>query len=154
MKMFQVICLVLMTTATSVIASNVINESENPQFLFVLSAESGSYDGEMLTLTGVPSVVYFSDRPYRIAGHMSVEEFVEMWGEGADDFVVDPPNAALSIFDSNGNYNVVVELIDLQSGSETIIFNVRVLQGSIPTSFGVASLFIDPINQNGQWTGT
>ena len=79
MKTFQAICLVLVATATSVTASHVINESESPQFLFVMSAISGSCDGETLTLTGVPAVVFFSDRPYRIAGHMTLAEFVEKW---------------------------------------------------------------------------
>ena len=73
MKRILLICLVL-TATTAVLADHVIDESENPQFLFVMSAVSGSFDGETLTLTGVPSVVYFSDRPYRIAGHMSLEE--------------------------------------------------------------------------------
>ncbi|MCP4229153.1 MAG: hypothetical protein GY771_03270 [bacterium] len=41
-----------------------------------MSAVSGSCDGETLTLNDVPAVVYFSDRPYRIAGYVSEEQFL------------------------------------------------------------------------------
>ena len=151
MKTILAIYLVLVATATSVTASHVINESENPQFLFVMSAESGSYDGETLTLTGVPSVVYFSDRPYRIAGHMSVEEFVELWGEGVDNYEVDPPNATLSILEEDGAINIVVELSDLQNENDILTFKVRVLNGDAPASFGAASLFIDSHSLSRRW---
>jgi len=140
MKALLAICLVLVTAATSVTASHVINESENPLFLSVLSAESGSYDGETLTLTGVPAVVYFSDRPNRIAGHMSVQEFVEMWEEGADNFADNPPNAALSI--SNGDV-AVVELTNPLLIENGVTFVIEILDGDIPVSLDSSALFID-----------
>ena len=143
MRMILTICIMLTAPTTSVLADNVIDEGESPQFLFVISAVSGSCDGETLTLTGVPSVVYFSNRPYRIAGHINLEEFEEIWIEGVDNFMVDPPNATLSIFDSNGNENVVVELSDLHGEGSTLTFTVRALTGDAPASFGTASLFVD-----------
>ncbi len=149
MKMFQVICLVLVMAATSVSANPVINESENPQFLFVMSAVSGSYDGETLTLTGVPSVVYFSDRPYRIAGHMSIQEFVEMWEEGTDSYEVDPPNATLSSYDDSGDIDVVIELTGTPDVSgASVVFPVKVLLGNIPEVLSASSLFIDVFTKN------
>ena len=109
--------------------NHAIDESENPRFLLVMSAVSGSYDGETLTLTGVPAVVYFSDRPYRIAGHMSLDEFVEMWGEGADDFAADPPNAALTI--SGVEETIIVELIGIAAvGSDSISYQIRISPGA------------------------
>jgi len=149
MKTLLVICLVLTATATSVTASQVINESENPQFLFVMSAVSGSFDGETLTLTGVPAVVYFSDRPYRIAGHMSLEEFIEIWGEGVDDFAVDPPNATLSSYDDSGDIDVVIELTGTPDVSgASVVFTVKVLLGNIPEVLSASSLFIDVFTKN------
>ncbi|MCP4231907.1 MAG: hypothetical protein GY771_17400 [bacterium] len=136
--------LVLLALIVPVLANtHVIDESENPRYLFCLSAESGSYEGETLTLTGVPSVVYFSDRPYRIAGHISLGEFVELWGEGTDNFEADPPNATLSIFDEQGYKNVVIEISNPVLMKGTISFTADILQGSIPASFSAGTLFID-----------
>ncbi len=154
MKTLLVICLVLVAAATSVTASHVINESENPQFLFVMSAVSGSYDGETLTLTGIPSVVYFSDRPYRIAGHMSIQEFVELWEEGANYYEVDPPNATLSILEEDGAIDVVLELTNQLLIENGVTFDITILDGEIPVSFDSSSLFIDasPTTVNSQIT--
>ena len=149
MKMLLTICIMLATTTTVVLADHVIDESENPGFLFVMSAVSGSCDGETLTLTGVPAVVYFSDRPYRIAGHLSVEKFVELWGEGADSFAADPPNATLSIYDAGGNNDVVIELAGAPDISgDSVIFEVRVLLGNLPEVLSASSLFIDVFTKN------
>ncbi len=59
-------------------AENVIDDSKNPGYLFVISGMSGSLDGDKLTLNGVPNVIYFSDRPDRVAGHLSLKKFVEI----------------------------------------------------------------------------
>ena len=144
MKTIFAIYLVLAAAATTLMAGHVIDESESPHFLLVLSAESGSYEGETLTLTGVSAVVYFSDRPYRIAGHLSVEKFVKMWGERADDFAADPPNATLSIFEENVVNNVVIEMIAVPDISgDSVIFPVEIILGDIPEEVFASSLFID-----------
>ena len=52
-------------------AENIIDDSKETSYLFVISGMSGSLDGDKLTLNGVPNVVYFSDRPDRVAGHIS-----------------------------------------------------------------------------------
>ncbi|MCP4229148.1 MAG: hypothetical protein GY771_03245 [bacterium] len=143
MKTILTIYLILTAATTAVLANHAIDESENPQYLFTLSAESGSYEGETLTLTGVPSVVYFSDRPYRIAGHRSVEEFVELWGEGSGSFKADPPNATLSILGEDGNTDIVVELTNPLLIENGVTFEIIVLDGKIPVSFDSSALFID-----------
>ena len=144
MKKVLIIYLLLTSSITAVLANHVIDDSEVPQFLFVVSATAGSYDGETLTLTGVPSVIYFSDRPYRIAGHVSLEEFVELWREGVDDFAVEPPNATLSIYTPEGNSDAVIELIDLSGFTvDSVSYRVVQLQGEIPEIIPVCSLFID-----------
>lgn len=145
MRIVLTICVMMAATATAEMADHVVDESENPQFLFVLSAESGSYNGETLTLTGVPAVLYFSDRPYRIAGHMSLEEFVEMWGEGADSFEMDPPSATLSFLGEDWNLNAVMEISDPILLNDTIAFTADILLGTIPASFAVSTLFMDVV---------
>ena len=124
-----------------VFAEHVIDDSKNPGYLFVISGTSGSLDGDTLTLNGVPNVIYFSDRPNRNAGHMSVSKFLEMWDKGSDSFKADPPNATLSMLKNEGI--VVVELISVEQKSGSVVFKVAVLEGTIPESFRTTSLFID-----------
>ncbi len=55
-----------------VFAENISEYSKGIHYQHVLSATSGSLKGDTLTLNGVPNVIYFSDRPDRVAGHMSL----------------------------------------------------------------------------------
>jgi hypothetical protein len=135
--------------------SEVQNEVEGPQYLAVMSGKSGSYDGEKLTLHEVPMVMYFSDRPWRIAGKMGVKKFIVGWKKNYSDLETDPPNAILSILNENGTTtNVVVELLTPEFIDGAVHFIIKILDGVVPEKMGSTSLFIDPINQNGQWTGT
>ncbi len=132
---------------------HVVDESAEPRFLFVISSASGTAGDGSLTLDGVPSVVYFSDRPARIAGHMSLEALAEAWDLDQDSFAAIPPNAALSILETGAD--VVVELMSLELTDDRLRFDVRVLDGTLPAgSFGPASLFIDEFINGGAWTGT
>jgi len=124
---------------------HVLESSQKPQYLFVQSAKSGSFDGEKLTLRGIPLVVYFSDRPYRIAGHVSLKEFLGKWDKGSDSFRADPPNATLSIYEESGSKNAVIELMDPRIDGDSLTYKVRVLEGNVPSSFGSSSLFIDGV---------
>jgi len=123
-----------------VFAEHVIDDSKNTGYLFVISGTSGSLDGDTLTLNGVPNVIYFSDRPHRIAGHLSLEKFVELWNQGSDNFKADPPNAQLSIIDNSGESHEV-----LMVKGDTIAFNVRLFQQreTTPNTFNAATLFVD-----------
>lgn len=120
------------------------SQSQNPQFLYVVSGASGSVDGDVLTLDGVPSVVYFSDRPDRIAGHLDLGAFTKLWSSELGGFGQVPPNAVLAML-SDGNEGVVLELLDVSADSDGLHFDVEVLEGStlLEGSFGQASLFID-----------
>jgi len=126
-----------------VFAEHVIDDSKNTGYLFVISGTSGSLDGDKLTLNGVPNVIYFSDRPARKAGHMSLSEFIKMWNKGSDSFKADPPNATLSVLKKEGANNVVVELMSVVQKSDSVIFKVAVLEGTTPASFYMSTLFID-----------
>ena len=140
---------VMLTLLPSLVfAENVIDDSKNPGYLFVLSGTSGSLKGDTLTLNGVPNVIYFSDRPNRVAGHLSLEKFVELWNKGVNSYKADPPNAVLSIFGENGSKNTVVELLNPEVKAGSISFNVKVLQGEVPKSVGPTSLFIDLYGEN------
>ncbi len=134
----------LTLVAGLVFAENVIDDSKKPQYLFTLASKSGSSDGNKLTLKGVPLVVYFADRPNRIAGHITLEKFVGMWDKGVDNFYVDPPDAELAIYDESGDKHSVMIISAPEVKGDTISFLVRVFAESIPKSFGHSTLFIDP----------
>jgi len=127
-----------------VFAEHVIDDSKNTGYLFVISGTSGSLKGDTLTLNGVPNVIYFTDRPARKAGHLSLEKFVEMWDKGDDSFKADPPNATLSVLKKDAAKNVVVELISVKQKSGSVVFKVAVLgEGPAQEGFKMSSLFID-----------
>jgi len=134
---------VLMRVPGLVFAEHVIDDSKNTGYLFVISGTSGSLDGDTLTLNGVPNVIYFSDRPDRVAGHLSLEKFVESWNKGSDSFKADPPNATLSVLKKDGEENVVVELMSVKQKNGSVIFKVAVLEENVTGAFEASSLFVD-----------
>jgi hypothetical protein len=114
--------------------------------LFVQNAQGVSLDNTKLTLKGIsPSTIFFSDRPQRIAGHMSTKEFISLWSTGKDSFLADPPNANLSVFGESKVGDVVVELRNPTLTGQDFSYDVRVLDGKMPPQSGACSLFIDVI---------
>jgi len=133
----------LMLVPGLLFAEHVIDDSKNTGYLFVISGTSGSLDGDKLTLNGVPNVIYFSDRPTRKAGHLSLEKFVESWNKGNDSFKADPPNATLSVLKKDGAKNVVVELMSVEQKGGSVVFKVVVLEGKVNGILAPVTLFID-----------
>lgn len=120
--------------------------SKKVDLLFVQNAKSVSYTGGRLVLHGVnPMTVCFSDRPYRMAGHMPTVNMVPMWSEGKDSFLKDPPNATLSIFNGKAVSDAVVVLNHPQLTGSDLSYEVTVLDGNLAAHGGACSLFIDII---------
>jgi hypothetical protein len=120
------------------------------ELLFVETADDIVAADGKLTLKGIgKTVIYFSDRPERLAGHYSVPEFLSFWsnGEGPDSFLKDPPNATLSVFEPGQKdlTEAVVEISHPQVSADDMTYDVKVLSGNLPKSGGAASLFIDII---------
>jgi len=135
-----------------VFAEHVIDYEKEPGYLFVISGSSGSLEGDTLTLNGVPNVIYFSDRPARKAGHISVTKFVDNWQNTPESLKSDPPNAVLSILSEDGNKNIVVELQKPSVEGNVISFKIKILQGTAPKEFKESSLFIDG-TEIWEWVG-
>ena len=118
--------------------------------LFVLNARGASLQNGRLVLTGVsPNAIVFADRPVRAAGHDLTSRIVEDWGSGSDNFLKDPPNATISVFqkDGNGVRDAVVVLKNPKLEGENLAFDVDVLEGDIKGADGAASVFIDIIGR-------
>jgi hypothetical protein len=116
--------------------------------LYVQSARGMAYENGQLTLEGIaPTTIIFSDRPDRITGHITLDDFLDSWGEGDDSFADDPPNAALSIFTEDEINDVIVVLSDPQLDGDQLSYSVEILDGELPASGGPSSLFIDMIGR-------
>ena len=128
-------------------AAGTAGESETVELLFVQDAKGMSYDGETLTMEDAdPYTLFFSDRPERIAGHLTIEAFLEEVSKGADSFAEDPPNATLVVFDGDKLHQVVLELpTKPQYRDGNLLFEVRVIEGTVPEPGGASSLFIDTV---------
>jgi len=126
-----------------VFADNVIDDSKNPQYLFTLASKSGTFEGDTLTLKGVPLVVYFSDRPVRVSGHITLEKFLWLWDKGVDNFKNNPPNAELAIYEESGDKHAVLIISKPEINGGAVSFKVKLIGESIPKSFGHSTLFID-----------
>jgi len=131
-------------------------DEDQCNWLFVLAAASGSYDGKTLTLENVPPALMFSDRPVRAFGHMELKQLIEFVSTGKDNFEADPPNAVLSTFGTKDKpTSGLVTLLRPRLEGNNVIFPVKYLEGVIPDRFEGASLFIDPFHMHhhghGHW---
>jgi hypothetical protein len=126
------------------------------ELLFVQNSKGVAIDKDKRTLTlkGVgPTTLFFSDRPVRMAGHYNMQEYLDFWKEGRDNFSVDPPNATLSVFEPGQDdlLDVVVKLQNPRLQGEDLIYDITLIEGQLPKKGGPASLFIDIL---GVWRRT
>jgi hypothetical protein len=123
-------------------------QSDEFEALYVQSAAGMAYDEGRLTLNGIAATtLYFSDRPNRITGHITTEEFIDNWGEGDNSLADDPPNAVLSTFSDDEINDVVVVLRDPALDGDQFSYQVEILDGGMPEIGGESSLFIDTIGR-------
>ncbi len=116
--------------------------------LFVQNARNVTLDKNKMVMKGVsPTTLFFSDRPERLTGHLSTQDFIPFWSEGPDSFAADPPNATLSIPSGGKVSDIVVELRNPRLTRDELTYDVRVLEGAIQAQGGACSLFIDIIGR-------
>lgn len=121
---------------------------EKLEFLFVQTADSATLADGVLVMGGInPATLYFSDRPDRVAGHLTTEEFVATWGEGEDSFASNPPNATLSILTGAEPQEIVVTLTEPRIEDDALVYNVTIVEGADTATGGACSLFIDIIGR-------
>jgi hypothetical protein len=133
--------------ATDKDVSSVV-EADEIEALFVQTAHEVTFDGGKLTLhTVAPTTLFFSDRPDRVTGHITSQEFVDAWDKGDNSFASDPPNAVLSIFHPDGVSDVVVELTSPDLAGNELSYQVLILDGEMPAAGGPSALFIDTVGR-------
>ena len=153
------ICLFLAACASTTPPS----QAPAVSLLYVQTASSGSFEPlpgtnkYRLLLTDVsPRVVYFSDRPNRIAGQVSTAEFLDKIGFGGP---LDP-NAAIEISEGTPDSDLVIAALSkpvYDAHARTLSYEIDVLETPrkglavysermdrrLPMRFGAVALFID-----------
>jgi hypothetical protein len=127
-----------------------IEQLAEQESMFVQTAQGVDSGSDTLTLKGVtPSTLYFSDRPERAVGHMTTEEFVDLWAAGENSFEADPPNAVLSFLEPGADVpdDTVVVLTEPRLSDGALSYSVDVLEGALPATGGPVTLFIDPFGR-------
>ena len=122
---------------------------EQAELLFVQESQGVSIDGETMTMTGVkPEVLFFTDRPERLAGYLTIDEFLSAVSAGPDSFAKDPPNATLASLEGDEFVDVVLELTQRpRYEDDNLIFKIEVIEGETPLTGGPSALFIDTIGR-------
>jgi len=139
-------------------------ESATPSYLFVqfaaeatIEASNTVANGYQITLKHVsPYVTYFSERPERKTGSISIEKFLVLWnGQGSNSFRENAPNAALhavqggmAVGEQTINYAIEISNPHYDKATKTLTYTVKPLEGtalSIPeaTQIHNVTLFID-----------
>lgn len=114
-----------------------------PAFEYVQQAVSLESDGKTMTLKGVPSTVFFSDRPYRLTGHMDNAAFAKLWQGPNGPFASIVPNAAVSVLGDTQNPPAIVELTSAEVTGDSLKYGIQVLSGKVPESAESVALFVD-----------
>ena len=124
------------------------------QLMFVQSADSMKADDKTLRLVNVsPQTIYFTDRPVRQAGHVTMSSYMKEWtaAAGPNNFSQDPPNATLSVYQPGQGENslTVVEISNPKLEGKDLVYQYKLLEGQMPKSGAAASMFIDWIGPGG-----
>ncbi len=124
------------------------------QLMFVQVANGLSADDATIRLVGVsPQTVWFTDRPVRDAGHITMPAFMEEWTAkaGADNFAADPPNATLSVYEPGQTSNslAVITISHPRVEGNDIVYRYKLISGAVPRSGQATTIFIDWIGVGG-----
>ena len=140
---------------TALVAGMALAEDNSElQLMFVQTAAGIEIDRaaqELRLKDVVPQVLYFSDRPQRVAGHVDMAGYLEEWTKGKDNFGEDPPNATLSVYEpvQSENTTVVIEIMQPEVDGKDITYRYTLINGEMPAAGENAALFIDWIGPGG-----
>jgi len=123
--------------------------------LFVQMAQKIDYNktgptSGVMTLSDVPSqTMFFTDRPNRVVGNVPTSAFVTRWttDKGPNGFATNPPNAAVTVFQSDGAKTAIVELRNPRLDGNKLSYDVKVLQGISSTQPAEGVVFIDNFSE-------
>ncbi len=119
--------------------------------LFVISTESAAVHqhGNTFTLSlNSPDVTYFSDRPYRKAGQLSISQFKNLWSTDENNFKQDHPNAFVAGLNTSvsAKDSQVIVLSNPKVAGDSMTFKIKQIGGhhSLEAGkLGRTTVFID-----------
>jgi len=124
------------------------DDDQDVDFLFVQNALAVTLSEGVLSMIGItPKTLYFSDRPDRIVGRVTTQEFVNHWSKGEDSFAANPPNAVLSTLQGPNPQDIVVVLREPLLDNGELSYKVEILDGVSEIEGGASTLFIDIIGR-------
>jgi len=155
-SMLAAVALSMAACAKTSTAPNNAASSSAPQFMFVQSADDLKVDATKNTFRLVKvnqQTLYFTDRPRRIAGHIRMPAYLAEWtrAAGSNNFSSDPPNATLSVYEPGqaDNTITVIKLTQPTVDGDDLIYNYKLIEGTMPKAGGASALFIDWIGPGG-----
>lgn len=141
---------ILATAAITALAPMALAETAEDKtapesVLFVQHADKATLADETLTLEGTDrNIIVFTDRPNRSAALIPIAELAKYWGEGADSFASDPPNAALVGETEGGDpVSMIVEISDPVLSEGSISYQYVVIEGDIRNAIHNPYVVID-----------
>ena len=131
-------------------SDDIEQQLEDIEALFAQTAREMTSDGDTVTFHGLaPATLFFSDRPQRVVGHLTTQQFVDEWGKGENSFAEDPPNAVISFVETGDQTpeDAIVVLKDPRIDGDSLTYTVDMLEGSLPPKGELVSVFIDPFGR-------
>ncbi len=130
-----------------------------PSFFFVVHAQQGKVvkmpdTSFQLQFNPVKQqVIYFSDRPKRITGSISVAKFLSIWSTGQDSLKADHPNGSIGVLSSELQTTnavaygaLVISHPSYDAASNTLSFTIKPLKGSLSEEkMKYLTIFIDSV---------
>src|SRR5262245_60908574 len=136
----------LVTAQTQTPQTQATTPDAPPSFLFVQTAGKIDYKDGVMTLYDVPpQTMFFTDRPRRVVGQVPTDRFVMRWTEdkSPNGFAVNPPNAAVTVFQPDGPKTAIVALTNPRYDGKNLAYNVQILQGIGGAQAAEGVVFID-----------
>jgi len=153
---FVIVAATVLVAVCAAVSTASAATAETPQYMFVQIADNIKVDKAAKTFRLVnvnQQTLYFTDRPVRIAGHIKMDAYLKEWTAqaGKDNFGQDPPNAVLSVYEpgQTDNTTAVVEITRPEIDGFDLVYNYKLIEGSLPAGGGATSLFIDWIGVGG-----
>ena len=100
--------------------------------MFVQVAREYTRDGDKVSFHGLsPATLFFSDRPQRVVGHLTAQQFVDEWDKGENSFAQDPPNGVISFLEAGDEApeDAIVVLRDPALDGDTITYSIERARG-------------------------
>lgn len=135
-------------------AARAADDATVPEYLFVFDGRGGemkpvpgtpgTFDFTMPLRVGDHVVTWFTDRPVRNAGHMSMKSFVDLWKPGGGDtFEANPPNVAIS----SGRRNLIATMSKAsigkaKGGGEELRATMTLVPGEVLTALAQGDSYL------------